>query len=174
MSEETDHLDLSVTVGGASFTGAGAADRVMVALERFSELVANHGAGPTPAATVSEAADELGTAAQAKAEPDAQPTAPQESPASKVPLPKFLQRETIKNNSHIATAIVVWAADHDGKATASLEEIEGYWKGTPYPVPKNLRRDVTAAVKKSWLIREDDKSHTATGYGREAIGLSAS
>ena len=47
MTAEPEHLDLSVTVGGVAFSGAGPADRVMEALERFSDLVSAYGKSGT-------------------------------------------------------------------------------------------------------------------------------
>lgn len=170
MAEEPDHLDLSVTVGGASFTGTGPAERVMAALERFSTLVGNHGATPPPARTVSAVDDDATAEGAEESEAAAPPQ--RESPASQVPLPKFLERDTIKNNSQIATAIVVWAADHDGKTSVTNTDINNYWKGTRLRAPANLARDIQNAVRSGWLNREG-KSFAATGYGREAIGLSS-
>ena len=72
----------------------------------------------------------------------------------------------------IATAIVVWAADHEGKTSLTKGEIEGYWKGTKLKVPANTSRDLGVAVKEGWLLRKG-RDLSATGYGREAIGLAA-
>lgn len=114
MPDETEHLDLSVTLGGGSFTATGPADRVIAALERFSELVAEHGAAPPPSPVVAEPPRD-GGGPETQDEPEAAATPPQESAASKVPLPKFLERPSIQGNSKIATASVVWAADHEQK-----------------------------------------------------------
>jgi hypothetical protein len=172
VTEGTEHLDLSVTVGGASFTGTGPADRVMAALERFSALVAEYGVAP-PAGTSGEQAAADAAGAGETDEPAAAATPPQESAASKVPLPRFLESDAIKGNSKIATAIVVWAADHEQKDGLTTGEIEKYWKSTKLKVPRNTSRDIGAAVKEGWLHR-DGRTLSATGYGREAIGLSAS
>jgi hypothetical protein len=171
MSDQPDQLELSVTIGGASFTGAGAAEQVMGALERFSELVAEHGVTSPHQPSTSETFDASAPTVTEEV-PEAAATQPQDSPASKVPLPKFLERDSIKSNPAIATAIVVWAADHDGKSSLSSSEIESRWKGTKLKVPGNIRRDIGVAVKNGWLIREG-RTLSATGYGREAIGLSA-
>jgi hypothetical protein len=172
VAEGTEQLELSVTLGAASFTGSGPADQVMAALERFSALMADH----ATAASEDSAGAAAGAPADSSSEPDAgtaAPTPPQQSTASKMPLPKFLERDSVKSNPEVATAIVVWAADHDGKASVGTADVERYWKGTPLKVPANLPRDISKAVKSGWLIR-DGKELTATGFGREAIGLSAS
>lgn len=172
--DESQQLDLSVTVGGASFTGAGPADVVMAALERFSALVAEHGFAPPPASSVGEIQDDAGADAAQDEEPAATATPPRESAASKVPLPKFLESDKIKTNSEIATGIVVWAADHDGKPSISTGDIERYWKGTRLKVPANTSRDISKATRKGWLVKGDGNTHSASGYGREAIGMTAS
>jgi hypothetical protein len=64
----------------------------------------------------------------------------------------------------------VWAADHDGKASLTSSDIERYWKGTKLKVPGNTSRDIGEAVRTGWLLR-DKRELSATGYGREAIGL---
>jgi hypothetical protein len=170
MSYEREHLDLSVTIGGASFTGAGPADRVEAALARFSELIAQSGA-KQPAGAKPDAGRGSGVA-EAKEEA-AEATPPQKSAASKVPLPTFLEGDGIKGNSKIATAIVIWAAAHDQKDGLTKAEIEARWKGTRLKVPSNTSRDISDAVKAGWLIR-DGSTYTASGYGREAIDLPAS
>jgi hypothetical protein len=169
MSEETEHLELGVTLGGASFTGAGRAERVMDALDRFLGLVEQYGVAPPPPAPTGATIDE-DAAAAAGAEVAATP--PQESPASKLPLPKFLERDSIKENPEIATAIVVWAADHEQRESLTSGEIVSYWKGTKLKLPGNTSRDIGKAVKAGWLLREG-RNLSATGYGREAIGLPA-
>lgn len=171
MPDEMEQLDLSVTLGGASFSGTGRADRVMAALERFSELVAEHGAAPPPSPAIA-ATDGSGAGGETQDEPEEAPTPPRDSAASKVPLPKFLERPSIQGNSKIATAIVIWAADHEQKDSLTKGEIEKYWKGTRLKVPGNTSRDIGDAVKAGWLLR-DGRKLSASGYGREAIGLSA-
>ncbi len=146
----------------------------MSALARFSELVAKHGTtAPPPQASTNDAA-ESSSPAPAEAPAGEAATSPQlDSPASKVPLPEFLERNAIRENPRIATAIVVWAADHDEKRALSTAEIRDYWKGTRLKVPtKNISRDIGKAVRSGWLTREGT-AVIATGYGRRAIGLTA-
>lgn len=84
-----------------------------------------------------------------------------------------LESDGIKGNAKVATAIVVWAADHEKKDTLTKGEIERYWKGTKLKVPGNTSRDIGEAVKAGWILR-DGRSYSPSGYGREAIGLPAS
>jgi hypothetical protein len=165
MAEDAEHLELSIALGPATFQASGPAEVVMHALEEFKRLAATApAANPKPQPQRErETPQDPGDGAAA--------TPPQQSAASKVPLPKFLQSPLIKDNPAIATAIVVWAADHDGKTSLTTGEIEKYWKGTPLKVPGNISRDISKAVKSGWLLR-NQKSYSASGHGREAIGLS--
>ena len=164
MTEDAQALELSITLGDAMFQASGPADLVMQALDEFKVLATTTPGGKTKAKPQPEDPPQEG-------DDGAAATPPQKSPASKVLLPQFLQSPSIKGNSKIATAIVVWAADHDGKSNLATGEIEKYWKRTPLKVPKNLSRDIGAAVKNGWLLQEK-RRYSASGYGREAIGLS--
>ena len=158
MPEETEHLDLSVTLGGASFTGAGPAERVMAALEKFSELVANV---------------DLDLAAESTAE-EGEPAAEVKPAAAgeKEPLPVFLRSKKLKGNVETAAAIVAWAQKHDGKTQGVRSgEIATYWRGTSVKEPGNLGRDLGNAIKAGLLHREGGR-YTVTGFGKESIGLS--
>jgi len=175
MSDETEHLNISVAIGNASFSGDGSAERVMAALEKFTAMLAEHGGLPSaPAAPTSTTAGTEGVVGTTEAPNEgATPTPPQDSAASKVPLPKFLERPEIKGNSKVATAIVIWAADHDSRDGLSKGDIEKSWKGTKLKVPANTSRDIGDAVRAGWLIK-DGRIYSASGFGREAIGLPAS
>ena len=160
MADESEHLDLSVTVGGASFTGAGPAGRVMEALEKFAELVAS--------ADLDTLAEPSGVEEGAPAA-DVTPAAPDE----KEPLPVFLRSRTLKVNPETAAAIVAWAQKHDGKTQGiRLSEIAAYWRGTTEKEPGNLGRDLGTAIKTGLLHRENGQ-YTVTGFGKRSIGLSA-
>lgn len=161
--ENGQNLDLSISLGNASFQANGAAEVVMQALAEFRELVSS--APPPPPPREYETAQDSDANAPV-------PSPPQDSEASNVPLPKFLESDPIKGNPAIATAIVVWAADHEGKASLTKREIEGYWKGTKLKVPANTARDIGVAVKAGWLLKGEGNTYSASGYGREAIGLS--
>jgi hypothetical protein len=75
-------------------------------------------------------------------------------------------------NPAFATAIVVWAADHEGKDALTKREVEAYWKGTSRKLPANTARDIGVTVKSAWLMKGEGNTYGASGYGREAIGLS--
>jgi hypothetical protein len=158
MAEDREQLELSVTLGGASFTGTGPADRVMAALEKFSELVATVDLDVLDA----ESGEPEGAPAA-----DVKPAAPDE----KVVLPVFLKDRTLEGNIEIATAIVAWAQKNDEK-TQGLKpaEVATYWRGTNVKEPGNLRRDLRNAVK-AGLLHSSSGQYTVTGFGKKTIGL---
>jgi hypothetical protein len=170
MPENDQSLDLTITVGDATFHAHGPSDVVMQALAEFKVLAA---AAPPPKQQpqrrrqpeddLPEDDDDDGDRAAV--------APPQTSAASKLPLPKFLERDAIKGNPAFATAIVVWAADHEGKDALTRREIEAYWKGTSRKLPANPSRDIGGAVKSGWLVKGEGNTYSASGYGREAIGL---
>jgi hypothetical protein len=158
MPDEQEHLDLSVTLRGASFTGAGPADRVMAALEKFSELVASAS---------------LDVVDESSEEPEGEPAAEVKPAAAdeKEPLPVFLKSKTLKGNVEAAAAIVAWAQKHDGKTQGvKSAEIAAYWRGTSLKEPGNLGRDLGNAIKAGLLHREGGR-YTVTGFGKTSIGL---
>lgn len=162
MSETGLNLDLFITVGDATFHATGPPELVMQAFAEFKVLTAIAPPGkPKPQSKEDTPEDDDGARA----------IAPQTSVASKVPLPKFLESDEIKANPAIATAIVVWAADHEGKPSLTTREIERYWKDTRLKVPGNTSRDIGVAMKNGWLIKSDGNTYSASGYGRQAIGL---
>lgn len=157
MADEAEHLDLSVTVGGASFTGAGAPEHVMTALEKFTELVAS----TDPDLVQESTGDEGQPAAEVKPA----------TPGEKEPLPVFLKSRTLKGNAEAATAIVAWAQKHDGKTDGlKRADIATYWRGTNLKEPGNLGRDLGSAIRAGLLHRESGR-YTVTGFGKKSIGL---
>lgn len=118
MPDPGQNLDLSITLGRASFQASGPADLVMQALTEFKGLTAS-------APATSDKPDSETTTITSDAESSVDETpATKTPPPCKVPLPKFLESEAIKGNDAIATAIVIWAEDHDGKAALTKREIE--------------------------------------------------
>lgn len=159
VAEITEQLDLTITLGGASFTAAGPAEQVMTALERFSDLLAS---------------GDLDIEDEPSGEPEGQPPADVEpaAPDEKEPLPVFLKARTLKGNTATATAIVAWAQKHDGKTQGVKSgEIATYWRGTNLKEPGNLGRDLARGIKTGLLHRESGH-HTVTGFGKKTIGLS--
>jgi hypothetical protein len=155
MNSENE-LEINVTLGSASFSASGGADRVMAALEKFREIVAGTDFD-------SEGAEGNQEAAQVKPAMSNQ----------KEPLPVFLDKRTLGDNAARATAIVAWAQKHDGK-TGGLRpaEIAENWRSTKMREPgRNLSRDVQKAVKRGMLVREGG-SYKVTGFGEGQIGLS--
>lgn len=156
MPEET--FSVAITLGTASFEASGQVEFVMQALDVFKSMASS----PLP----SETEEVPGAAGDGAA-----PTAPQQSAASKVPLPQFLASDAIKGNAKIAAAIVAWAADHENKAALTAPDIKRYWRNTNVKIPANINRDVDGAQKHGWLSK-DHNSYSITGFGRTAIGLS--
>ncbi len=166
MSDE--NLDLAITVGDATFHANGPSEVVMQALAEFKGLAA---AVPPPRKPKPKAKDDAQPADDAGAD-EAEATTPQTSAASKVPLPQFLSTIATEGNAKVATAIVAWAADHEGKPKLTAPEIKTYWKNTNVKVPANINRDVEKAQKQGWLIKDNSGAYAISGFGRTAIGLS--
>jgi hypothetical protein len=163
MDDESEHLDLSVTIGRASFTGAGPSDRVMAALERFTELLA------TAPGTVADEVSE-GESADDAHEPPAPPRSTGVAAGEAVGLPEFLHNTNPSGNQMIATAIVAWAMLHDSKPTLSPSDVKELWRQTSFPAPGNVNRDMRAAVSGRLLHRAGNR-YTVTGHGRQRLGL---
>ena len=87
------------------FTGAGRADQVMAALEKFTELMAEADLDP----------GESGAAHAGDPAAEVKPA----TAGEKEGLPVFLKSKNLKGNIEIAAAIVAWSQRHDGKPTAS-------------------------------------------------------
>ena len=85
------------------------------------------------------------------------------------PLPVFLsEREHLKTNPEIATAIVYWAAARGDEEGLTSADVERHWKQTRLKAPSNLSRDLSNAVKNGWLEKEG-RVFRATGYGKATI-----
>lgn len=158
MVSDVSQLDLSITVGGASFSGAGDPERVMAALERFSELVTSVGGV------------DVDVAPEPRQEPPGRDKAKGNSSAKKAVLPIFLQERNPKGNPQIATAIVAWAELHDGKARLAAPRVRELWRKTTFRAPGNVNRDLEKAVQQGYLHR-DGSEYSATGYGKTTLGL---
>ncbi|HEX2058003.1 MAG TPA: hypothetical protein VHI71_06500 [Actinomycetota bacterium] len=163
MSEEAERLELTITLNGASFSGAGSADRVTAALERFAELVAEHRATP-PSPPEAEERPEKETAADGKS---AGGTSGTSGSGTKVPFGVFMKRK-FPNQHATATAIFTWAKRHDGKDSMKPGEMQTYWKkvlkkaGNPTQVCQN-------AEKQGWLENVGGGAYAVTGHGEQMV-----
>lgn|GEM_PF-5967787 len=159
VAESTEQLDLTITLGAASFAGTGPAEQVMAALERFSDLIAS--------ADIDVLDEPPAGEAQGEPAADVEPAPPGE----KEVLPVFLKGRTLKGNIETAAAIVAWAQKHDGKADGiKPADVATYWRGTNIKEPGNLRRDLRSAVK-AGLLHSSNGQYTVTGFGKKTIGL---
>jgi hypothetical protein len=158
MVDPPEHLNISVSVGTASFSGEGPADRVMAALEKFTDLIATADLDSAPEFPADEEGAPPAAVKPAKT-------------GEKEPLPVFLKSKTLSGNIEVATAIVAWAQKHDGKSDGiKTGEIATYWRGTKLKEPGNLTRDLGNAIKAGMLHRESGR-YTVTGFGKTSIGL---
>jgi hypothetical protein len=149
-------VELEVSRGNASFRAAGPFKLVMEAWEKFENDTAT---------TTSKGGG--GTEVKRR-----QGDSPSPSNLKKDPLSKVIARDEIKGNAEIVTAIIAWAKDRDDKNSLTKADIETYWKDkTNEKVPKNLSRDIAAAVKKGYLDGSEG-NYRVLGYGRRELGLS--
>lgn len=159
MTESTDQLELTITLGSASFTGGGPADQVMAALDKFSELVTT---ADFDALVESDPESEEGEPAA-----DVTPAEPGEEEI----LPLFLRKRTLRGHTQTATAIIAWAQKHGGKSDGLRPaELARYWRDTNLREPGNINRDLRKAVRAGLLHRNGGR-YTVTGFGKSTIGL---
>jgi hypothetical protein len=149
MTASSERFELNITVGAASFSGSGEVDRVMTALEKFTELL---GGAPPEIASGNGSGAEGGHGGQ------------------KAPLPVFLKEKNPQGNPLTATAIVAWAEYNEGKEALTASEIKDHWKKTSLKAPGNLSRDVGGAVKDG-LLEKHGGGYRATGHGKSRLGL---
>lgn len=152
---ESGALELSITLGDATFTASGSSDIVMSALSEFKAML-----GDVP-----------------RAKRDARKThAGAEEPSGggekKVVLPLFVKERNPKGNPLTATAIVAWAQIYGDRADGiTAAEALKLWKTTSMKPPGNLSRDMASAAKEG-LLEKKGTTYTVTGHGKTQLGLS--
>lgn len=148
MPKSSAALELSVTIGGSSFSASGEASAVLEAYEDFKTLAA---LGSTTAGTsASEGTREDGDT-QTAAGTGASASAHQVKAPTTLPLKPYLDRLKLRGNKEKATAIIAWSAERGNATALTVADIAQLWRSTPYKPPSNLPRDVRTAVGEGWL-----------------------
>jgi hypothetical protein len=160
MADHSDHLNLSITIGGSSFSGAGPADQVTAAMDKFTDLLAAQGSEPPPRPPATDEKDET-------SDPPGDKPAPPAGVGEKVPFGVFMKRK-FPNQHATAAAIFTWAKRYDGKESMKPGEMETYWKkvlkkpGNPTAVCQN-------AEKQGWLENVGGGQYAITGHGEKSV-----
>jgi hypothetical protein len=148
-------LELSITLGDATFTASGSSDIVMSALTEFKAML-----GDTPSAK------------REARKPHTEGEETNGKQEKKTVLPLFIKDRNPKGNPLTATAIVAWAQLHgdrpDGITAAEALKL---WKTTSMKPPGNLSRDMASAAKDG-LLEKKGPTYTTTGHGKTQLGLS--
>lgn len=158
MPENGQTLDLSITVGDATFQASGPADLVMQALAEFDKLAASsrhRGAGADPTSK--------GTGGRRAGGPSGG-----EAPTGdKVPFGVFMKRK-FPNQHAMAAAIFTWAKRYDDRKTLKPGEMETYWKKVAKK-PGNTTQVCLNAEKQGWLENVGGGQYAVTGHGEKMV-----
>jgi len=152
-------FELSVSIGGDSFSASGKHDLVLKAFEDFKTLTGRSG---DPAPTKPR-----GSARKTKSNSGGASS----STADGLLLPAFVKSIKLAGNKEKATAILAWAAEN-GKDRLTTNEVENLWKKTHFKVASNLSRDLGAAAKEGWIELEGkapDQAWVIHGFGKTAL-----
>jgi hypothetical protein len=168
VTEQSGNLNLSVSIGSASFSASGDKQVVLDAYEDFKALLESL---PVPAPTREAPASPAPDAGAAP--PDGAAVASVKSPTS-LPLKPYLEGLTLKGNKEKATAIVAWSAESGEKAALTVTDVEKLWKKTPFRAPANLPRDLRKAEAEGWIERQGkdgspEATYSINGYGEGIV-----
>jgi hypothetical protein len=158
MPTPSAQFQLSVSLGGDSFSACGKHDLVLKAFEDFKELTG-------------QARDSLPSKGRGSATKTKPATGAANASLGGLPLPAYVKSLKLAGNKERATAILVWAAEN-GKDRLKTTEIESYWKTTHFKRPGNLGRDLGLAAKEGWIALEGkppDQAWVVHGFGKEAL-----
>lgn len=158
MADSSKILELSITVGDASFAAAGDPDLVLKAYADFQEWArASTGKGSTPT-------DKRGK----KTDRDDQPADQKPGGGGSLELKPFLNQYTLTSNKQRGTALLAWSATKGSKAL-TFAEIQDLWRKSGFKVPKrHLTRDVRSAETEGWIESEGsgrDERFSVSTYG---------
>lgn len=152
MAEDT--LEITLSLGDASFQASGNGDRVMAALNEFKLLLDS---SPQPKRET-KPKDGNGGGGGGGGGGDTKGT----------PLGVFTNRSW-ENQGAKATAIVLWARDNEQKASLTPNEVVAYWRKTAGKTPGNPTQVCQSAEKKGWLHNEGGGRYSVTGHGEEMV-----
>jgi hypothetical protein len=168
VAEQSGMLELSITVGGSSFSASGETSVVLDAYADFKEFVRSVSTAPAPEPL--PASEEVVQADEGSA-PEASGPQAIKAPTS-LPLKPYLDRLKLRGNKEKATAIIAWSGESGEKASLTVEEVEKLWKNTSFKVPKNLARDIGKAESEGWLDsqgKRGSRTHSISGYGEGIV-----
>lgn len=86
--------------------------------------------------------------------PGAAPPTEQVATRPKVSIGEFMRESGTRSNAERIAAIALYLRDFVGQETFRREDLAPWFKKAGFPVPKNVWRDVTKAVKQR-MIAED-------------------
>lgn len=142
---------MRLAIGDASFEAAGDSEAVMRAFEDF-KILAMARSTPSPKGPASAARNNGGG----------------DHSNSDMPLAVFVKR-AFSSQAAKATAIVMWARDHEGKSALKPSDIEAHWRKTTGKVPANPSQVCATAVTHGWLHNEGGGMYSVTGHGEALV-----
>jgi hypothetical protein len=164
MSTRQDTLELSISLGGASFSASGETSVVLGAYADFKSLIGQR-ADPIHEKPTNRREDAEGSTSTAS---DGVRS------TTSLPLKPYLAQCTLRGNKEKATAILAWLASSDQQAALKLTEIEDLWRKTGLKPPSNLARDLAAAESEGWIdaqgkARSPVRTYSINGYGEGIV-----
>jgi hypothetical protein len=170
MSPQSRSLELSVTLGEASFSASGDTEVVLKTFADFKEwATASPSESPgTPKRTKPKFEGGNG------GDPgkDEKPVL---AAKTSLPLKPYVDRFTLKNNRMKGTAILAWSAESGGKAQLTAAGVLDLWKKTGFRAPSNLGnlgRDLRDAATEGWLDLHGtgrDQTFSINTYGEGIV-----
>lgn len=164
MASTAGQLDLSITIGDASFSARGDTSTVLDAYGDFKTLIA--AGGSQASSSRARTRDDL------VRKPENSPSSAKRT--TSLPLKPFLQQYKLQTNKEKATAILAWASESGEQSALTASEVEKLWKKTPFKAPGNLTRDLRSAESEGWLdsagkAGSPEATFSINGYGEGII-----
>lgn len=164
MADKAGQLDLSITIGNASFSARGDTSTVLGVYDDFKGLIA----ADTPPASKFRAKERESSA------DETEKTSGSAKRTTSLPLKPFLQQYKLPTNKAKATAILAWSAEKGEQAALTASEVEKLWKKTPFKAPGNLPRDLRNAEGEGWIdsagkAGSSDATFSINGYGEGVL-----
>lgn len=163
MSSEQSRLEVSISLGSASFSASGATEDVLGLYEDFKDL-----AKAKTSTTASKSKTDLSRRA---ADGDSRSAV---KTSTSLPLKPYVARLNLSGNKEKATAIIAWSAESGHEPALNIGDLKKLWKKTPFKMPANVARDLGKAEVEGWLEREGkagspEAKYSITGYGEDAV-----